>query len=135
EHLANHGEGVAAIVRKQALDVLKDKRLRLFCRDYPLDVEEQGALRVAVETVLPPEGILLRDASYREGLTRETGQEDVMVGNRACLDLPDIAVHVVVAEVRAVALLGPAIPFRSEDAATSDGLEAQSETTDACKEV
>ena len=90
EHAADDLKSPALVMTLEVLDVLQQECLRPLLRDNPGDVEEQGALSLILEPVLPAKGILLRDARDGEGLTREPGDQYVVVGDVAGINLGDV---------------------------------------------
>ena len=110
-------EAVTVFHRKHAMRVLRSGPTGRRAEGRAGDVEEQSSLRVAPEPVLPPEGVLLRDASAGEPLAREPSQQDVVFRNVLCGNLGDVPSDVVLAvEVGEVGFLAEAIPLRREHA-------------------
>jgi hypothetical protein len=89
----NNLKRLALVVRLQILDVLEQKRAWLLFIDDSGNVKEQCSLGLVRESVLVSKGILLGDPGNRERLTREAGQQEIVVRplNDALLKVPGVS--------------------------------------------
>jgi hypothetical protein len=113
-------------VRREACNILKQKRLWSMVLDDPHDVVKERALRGMVKA--------FASANGTEGLARESGREHVKGGNCRRGDFRDIAVRGM-AKVCCVSLLREGIPLRAENALATRGLEAQAYSSDPSEQV
>ncbi|MPM87096.1 hypothetical protein SDC9_134189 [bioreactor metagenome] len=82
------------------------------------------------------EGVLFRNAGNGEGLAREAGEQQVVVGDVGGVDLRDVAVDGVAAGVVfGIGLLRVVVPFAGEYALAAQLLEGHADASDAGKEV
>ena len=76
------------------------------------NIKEQRALRFVIKPMRPAESVFLGDSGNRERLTRESSNQNIMVWNVSCLDIPDIACYgPIVREVGMIGRLSETVPF------------------------
>src|SRR3954471_23630243 len=88
--LADPREGASLVVAPQVLHIFENKCCRSVSGNDVSDVEEKVPLLEATEPVRSAEGILLRDTSDGERLTRKASQQQIVPRNRLWIDRSDV---------------------------------------------